>query len=260
MARVYGITLPAGIEVIYSKTLKMYDVRVHCNIGKNRRFTTRKQRYALRDFSKLLSVAYRWSFLSDPQKAAWNTAADEVGLIGYALFTQDTIYRIMNGLAGVATPSIYHQYLVGHIELSGAANNCTITQHHVTAITLPATLKISYKTYLTADGADPYAKLVLRYIRYWGGKNIYEEEEINIPLSHAWDRQTANISVPQGVIGEWDIRLELNDVQGDIWFDNVILEYGGDIESWDPFCENINNFWVPTDVPSGATVESIYPT
>ena len=165
----------------------------------------------------------------------------------------------MNGLVASSNPSIYHQYLVGHISLGGSAKNCTVTQHHVTAISLPGVMKISYKTDLVADGLDPYCKCILRYIRYSGGQNIYDEQEINIPLSHDWDRQTLNIEVPEGIIGEWDIRLELCDVQGDFWFDNVMLEYSADIQSWDPFCENVKKYWVDTDVPAGVTLESIYP-
>ena len=91
MVRVYGITIPAGIEVIYNKTLKMYDISVHCNIGKNRRFMTRRMRLNLRDWSKLTGVANAWHALSGAEQAAWYTAADAQGTNGYSLYTQDKI-------------------------------------------------------------------------------------------------------------------------------------------------------------------------
>jgi len=259
MPRVYGITIPAGVEVIYNKTLKMYDFRVHCNIGKNRRFMPRSRKLRLRSFTKLYQVANAWHSLSGAQKDAWYSAADSVGLRGYSLWTQDKIYRLINNIVGNATPSIYHQYKVGKIDIGGVATNTEIRQHHVTPISLPADFKISYKGDLTASGGSPSVKAILRTLRYSGGQNIVEDHEIDLTLSQAWETLELNIPVKQGIMAEWDIIIKLIDVTGELLFDNVFVEFDGEVKTFDPFCSDVTDNWQKTDVPAGVSFESIYP-
>lgn len=259
MARVYGITLPAGLEVVYNKTLKMYDISVNCNIGKNRRFMTRTRLLNLREFSKLTDVAYAWHALSEEEKAAWYSAADAQGTNGYSLWTQDKIYRLQNSIPGNATPSIYHQYLVGHIKHDGLAIASEFTQYHNHGYVRPATLKISYKSDLVAAGPDPYAILRLRTMSYYTGKNIYVNEDINLNLSQGWTTANETIGVKSGVIGNFRLILKLNDVLGDLYFDNIFFEYGGQNESNDPFCDDVRKYWYEKTQPEGCDFESIYP-
>lgn len=258
MPRVYGITIPAGLEIIYNKTLKMYDISVFCNIGKNRRFMTRRQKYNLREFSKLFSVAYVWSAFNQTQKDAWYTAGDVSGVNGYALWTQDKIYRLMNSLGGNATPSVYHQYKVGHIEVGSPANSAKLTESHITPLVLPTTVKISYKTDLSADGGSPYAKLIFKSLRFFSGRNIEETQEIVFDLVGGWKTEEISITTKEGILGGWSVSLELNDVIGDLYFDNLNIEFSGTIQNEDPFCDSFPKYWAQDDVGSGVTVESIY--
>jgi len=260
MARVYGITLPAGIEVIYSKTLKMYDVRVHCNIGKNRRFLSRSMKINLRDFSKFLAVAQAWENLTQEVRDNWYLAADEQGTNGYSLWTQDKIYRLMNNIPFNATPSIYHQFRIGHIELAGAANSCKYEQFFNRPFALPTSLKINYKGALVADGGAPSAKLRFESMVYKGGKNIIEQEDIDLTLDQAWTQATLNVGAKVGTIANFKLQLILNDVQGDLYFDNVFLEFDGEVQTRDPFCDDVSSNWAIIDEPAGVTMESIYPT
>ena len=118
MALVMGITLPAGVDIIYNKTLKMYDISVMCNVGKNPRFFPRSKKLTLREVTYLYQIAFAWAQLSEEIKAQWNQAADVLGWHGYNLYVQYKSYRLKNGIGGDATPSIYHQYLVGHLNIS----------------------------------------------------------------------------------------------------------------------------------------------
>ncbi len=258
MARVYGITIPAGLEIIYNRTLKMYDISVFCNIGKNRRFLTRRRRYNLKQFTKLFSVAYAWSALAQAVKDAWYTAGGASGINGYSLYTQDRIYRIMNSIAGSATPSIYHQYKIGHIKIDSPANSAKLTERHITAVILPSDLKISYRSNLAADGANPYAKIIFKTLRFYSGKNIEEEHEISLDLIHAWETKDLNIPGKDGIMGNWSISIVLNDVTGDLYFDNINLEFSGTIQNRDPFCDFFPKYWTQDDVGAGVDVESIY--
>jgi len=258
MARVYGITIMPGLEIIFNKTLKMYDFAVFCNIGKNRRFTTRKRKWFLRNITKLFLNATRWAALDQAEQDAWYTAGDTIGLNGYSLFTQDTVYRLMNSLVGSATPSIYHTYKIGHIKIESLANSAQLTESHITPLTLPVDLKISYRSNLSSDGANPYAKIIFKTLRFYSGRNIEETHEISLDLIHGWETKNLNIPVKDGIMGNWSIIIKLNDVTGNLYFDNILVEFLGTIQNRDPFCEHFPKYWRKDDVGDGVTVESIY--
>lgn len=259
MPRVYGITLPAGIEIIFSKTLKMYDIRVHCNIGKNRRFMSRSMKIRLRDFSKLTAVASAWHDLGEAVQNEWYAAANAQGTNGYSLWTQDKIYRLMNSIAGNASASLFHQFKVGHIELVGAANNCKFEQFFNRPFVLSTTYQVNYKADLVADGPDPYAIFRFESMVYKGGENVIEQEDIELNLSQAWEQKDIIIGPKNGAIANFKLQIILNDVQGDLYFDNVFLEFDGTVQNRDPFCDDVFSNWAKITKPIGTTFESVYP-
>ncbi|MDD5353165.1 MAG: hypothetical protein PHS93_08410 [Candidatus Omnitrophica bacterium] len=260
MALVMGITLPAGLEIIYNKTLRMYDISVFCNVGKNPRFFPRKRKLELREISYLFAIAQAWANFTDEQKTAWKTAGDVIGEHGYNLYVQDKSYRIKHLIGGDATPSIYHQYLIGHLNLSGAATSALIVQYNKHRLYWPCSFKISFKSNLSASGPDPYARLKLIWTRYYTGQNIEETETIEIPLSQAWTTETKDITIQPGSKGRWRLEIELNDVQGDLYFDNPWVEYRGQVNTNDAYCDDVVKWWEGVNLPVGATLETIYPT
>jgi len=255
-----GITLPPGIEVIYNRTLRMYDISVLCNVGKAPRFFPRARDQNMRDITYLFAIAQVWSGFTEQQKLDWKSAGEIVGQAGYNLFVQDKAYRIKNDIGGNATPSIHHQYLVGHIKIEAPANSASIIQYNSRRIFFPATFGISYKTDLTADGGDPYAKLRFTWTRYTNGLNVEAVQEISIPLNNVWDTQELAITELEGIKGQWKVELVLNDVTGDIWFDNIMVTYGGEIKNNDPYCVDVETWWEILDAGEGVTFETIYPT
>jgi hypothetical protein len=259
MALLMGITIPAGLDIIYNKTLKMYDISVLCNVGKNPRWFPRAKLVTLREVTYLFNIAYAWSFFSVEEKAAWTAAADIIGQHGYNLFVQDKSYRIKNAIGGNATPSIYHQYLVGHLNVQNPANEALIAQYNAFRVNFPASFELCFKTDLTADGADPYARLKFTWTRYTSGQNIENVETIEFPLSQAWTKETKNITQLGGIRGKWRLELELHDVTGDIWFDNVIVLYSSEIKTSDPYCEDVVRWWKGVSLPAGVTLETVYP-
>ena len=259
MALIMGITIPAGIEIIYNKTLKMYDISVMCNVGKNPRFFPRSKKYSLRQVTYLFTIAYAWSFFSDSLKNDWNFAANVTGQHGYNLYVQDKSYRIKNVIGSSANPSLYHQYLVGHIKIEAPADSAKIVQYNSTRVDFPASFELCYHTKLVASGADPYVKLKFIWTRYYQGQNIENEEVINLPLISGWDKSKQWITQQTGIRGKWRIELEINDCTGDIWFDNVFPMYGGEIKVNDPFCADVVKWWEKKDMGSGTTLETVYP-
>ena len=260
MALVMGITLPAGVDIIYNKTLKMYDISVMCNVGKNPRFFPRSKKLTLREVTYLYQIAFAWAQLSEEIKAQWNQAADVLGWHGYNLYVQDKSYRLKNGIGGDATPSIHHQYLVGHLNISAPASSALIAQYNSRRVNFPATFGLSFKTDLAASGPQPSARFKFTWTRYYVGENIESTEVIELPLVSGWTNEIKSITQYKGIRGRWRVELELVDVTGDIWFDNVEVLYSGEVKINDPFCDDVVKWWKGESLPEGVTFETIYPT
>ena len=259
MALLMGITLPAGWEIIYNKTLRMYDISVMCNVGKNPQFFPRSRFHTLKEITYLYDIAYQWANLTTTQKDGWRLAGDVIGQHNFNLFTQDTSYRKKNGIGGIATPSIHHQYTVGHIKIESPANSAKIAQYNYRKIIFPAQFGISYRSNLTSAGANPYCRYKITYLRYTSGKTIEQTQTIEIPLVSAWNTQNENVVDAGDRKGKWFIEIELNDVIGDLWFDNVIVEYDGEIKINDSYCLDVVNYFKGENLPAGTTLETVYP-
>ena len=100
---------------------------------------------------------YLGGFGGNGLQLAWSAAGAECDLNGWRLFVRDTCYRIKNDIAGVATPSLLHQDLVGNLKVVDPANEIKIGQYH------PAFYWVSHKVY--------------------GKKNMYEPVKVTEPLS-----------------------------------------------------------------------------
>jgi hypothetical protein len=259
MALLMGITLPAGIEIIYNKTIRMYDISVLCNVGVNPQFFPRAKFYKLKEITYLYQCAYAWNLMSADTKAEWNFASNVIGQHSYNLYVQDKSYRIKNGLAGDATPSIYHQFTVGHVKIEAPATSALIAFYNKTRVNFPASFELSYKTNLTASGDSPSVKFKFIWTRYTGGQNIESTETINIPLVQGWNKQKNWVTQYSGIRGKWRIELELTDVQGDIWFDNIMVLYSGEIKNNDPYCLDVTKWYQNVNPGTGITFETVYP-
>lgn len=304
MPLLMGITLPAGIEIVYNKAIRMYDISFFCNVGKNPQFFPRSKFYTLREITYLYQIAYIWSTFSEAQKTAWATAAEVMGQHGYNLYVQDKSYRLKHGIAGEATPSIYHQFTVGHIYIPAPASQAEIVQHNNRRVNFPANFELCYKTNLTRDEHyylmandghllteagdelvyDSYdlmandgvllqetgdklllfthesAKAKFTWTRYYQGQNIESVETIDLGLVQAWTHETKDITYYKGTRGKWRIEIDLENVIGEMWFDNIWAFYSSEIKLNDPFCMDVVNWWKALNLSQGATLDTIYPT
>lgn len=260
MALLMGITIPAGMEIIYNKTLRMYDISVLCNVGKNPIWFPRSQKILLKNITYLYDIAYRWASLTQDVKDEWNYAANIIGNQRYSLFVQDTSYRKKNGIAGIAIPSIYHQYLVGHINIAAPATSAKIVQYNYHKIYFPASFELCYHTNLTAAGPDPKAKITLTWNNYVSGDTIERPEIIEMPMISGWDKNSKQITSYSGSKGKWRIEIELTDVTGDLWFDNIFVNYNGALNINDPYCLDVVKWWKGENIGPGVTFETVYPT
>ncbi len=299
-----GITLPAGIDIIYNKAIRMYDISFFCNVGKNPQFFPRSKFYTLKEITYLYQIAYIWNNLSQATKDAWKEAGDVIGQHGYNLFVEDKSYRLKHGIAGEAIPSNFHQFTVGHINIVAPANKAEIVQYNSRRVNFPANFELCYKTNLTRDehyylmADDGYmltesgdrlvfdsydlmtetgellqetgdkillathesAKATFTWTRYYQGQNIESTEIIDLGLSQEWIRKTQDITYYKGTRGKWRIEITLENVIGDLWFDNVWAFYSGEIKINDPFCYDVVKWWKVLSMPDGAVFGTLYPT
>lgn len=252
---------------------------------------SRKRKTGVSQRSLLPEIAVSWAGLSGAQKTAWSDAGAECNLNGYRLFTQDFCARRINDLAGLATPSLFHQSWVGQIHIGAPATEVKLVQIHPRSyyikqkvygkksmynpvvvtedLTLPFDLSLNYKSNLTAEGANPYAKFYAEFWYSYQGVNLLHNLEIPLDLVSNWKYATATLSVLKSIVVRYDLHIHLHDLRGDLYFDNIKAEHGG--QNWvrDPFCKDIDQsftrnyyqipkHWAPEIMPEGADFESIY--
>lgn len=243
--------------------------------------------------SLLPQVRELWAGLSSGEQAAWASAGAAQGYSGWQLFVQDTCYRIKFGIAGLATPSDLHGYKVGQIIMASPADNFRLEQVHPVEyfqmvkvpgtksqrepvavreqLTLPLTVGLSYRTNLTSNGPNPYAKFYAEVTRSYQSLDLVEEVGFNIPLSSTWDRETATLSEVVGVARWYALYIELNDVLGTIEFDILQATHSGTNFARDFRCTNISSgfsdynyqlpaSWAADSPEAGVTFGSVYPS
>lgn len=250
-----------------------------------------KTKKGLSQRSLLPDTSAAWATLSDAQKLAWSAAGVYCNLNGYRLFTQDYCARRVNGLAGVATPSLFHQSWIGQLHIEAPATEAKLVQIHPRSyyikqkvygkksmynpvlvtedLTLPFDLSLNYSSNLTASGADPYAKIYAEFWYSYQGVNLYKTLEIPLDLITDWKFATITLSSLLSIVVRYDLHIHLHDLRGDLYFDNIKAEHGG--QNWvrDPFCKDVNQgftnnyyqipkHWAAEIFPAGCVLESVY--
>ena len=252
--------------------------------------------------SLLPSVAASWNALTTLEKLAWNAAGRVAGfnptqknpnatIAGYRLFVQDQCLRLEYGLPGVSTPSLFAQYKVGHIQISPPATLISLIQMHPNAywikkkvvgsksmyesvkvtefLSIPLTIQLNYKSDLVACGPNPYAKFYAKIWYSYQGIDRYYNLNIDLDLQSDWKAASAIQTAAINQLVGYDLYITLNDVQGDLYFDDLKSTHDG--QNWvrDPNCNDINETltkiwyqipkaWAALELPVGASYNSIY--
>jgi hypothetical protein len=290
--RITTLNIPADLKEKYYGVLAALERFYFPRLSRKPKLLSRARIEALENITYMFYAGDLWQAKSPSDKQAWKDAAAKCGLSGWQLYLKDKVYRVMNNIPGDAVPSIYHQYFVGHIKIEAPANEILITQKHpytwwewykvagkkkmyskqkiTERLSFPFKIALSRKTNLTSVGALPYCYLLAKITHFYDGKVFYTEYPVDMPLVSDWGYQEVIISAPGGYVGTYELQIRLNDVQGEIWFDNIIAEHAGTNFARDPYCDditreffdewfNVARNWEPTNVPAGALYESIYP-
>lgn len=233
-----------------------------------------------------------WAGYSDAQKLAWKTAAGYCSLTNWRLFVKDKCYRVVNDIAGEATPNNFHQALVGELSIEAPADELKIIQPHPYTyfiskkvsgtksqyapiainekLVLPLQIGLSYKSNLAVTEAGGFAKFYAVVRRLYQGVNIDTILEINIDLVADWKTVTATLSSVIGQYTSYNLYFHLYKVRGTLLVDNIKAVHSAQNWARDPACNDIHQdftrafyqvpaHWAAVTIPDGSFFESVYP-
>jgi hypothetical protein len=291
MAKTSYVDIPSGDIDLFYKYLQSGDRFTYSRIRKKSVLLSEAKKLDLAGRSMLSVVGATWKTLTTEQQTNWKLAAAKMSMTGYRLFVQDQCARLKAGLAGTATPSLLHQSFVGQLHIEAPSTELKIVQYHPASyfirqkvpktksqyqpilvseqLFLPLKIGLNYKSNLIAAGPNPYAKFYA-YIHYlYQGRDLYHTLNIDLSLIGGW--QTVETSIASLVTHavHYDLYIDLHDVRGDVFIDNVISEHSGVNWCRDPYCKDINQgftsafyqvpkHWTGLIAPDGAEFESVY--
>lgn len=291
MAKTSYQLIPPEFDLLYKKALQSGD-RFQIPIVKRKRlFISRRRKKGLSQKSLIPSLSLVWKSFDQSVRDSWDLAGDVCNLTGWRLFLKDTALRLQNDLTGYASPDLSFQALVGRFHIESPASSLKVAQLHpknywvqrkvrgtrsqyepvliTESFDIPLTIKISYKTDLVSVGAEPRARFYAIISSHYQGRIIEKNVDINFNLQSGWVSSSATISEVVGLVRGYSAFIELSDVSGDLWIDNVELEHSGHNWARDPFCNDVNQsftkaffqipkHWAPVDVGEGVYFESEY--
>jgi len=138
-------------------------------------------------------------------------------------------------------------------------------------LSLPLKIALSFKTNLSSAGPSPSAKFYARILYLYQGQNLYDDLEITLPLSSDWQRQEITRTSLTTSVVMYSLYIQLKDVRGEVYFDNVVAEHSGQNWARDIYCKKIEQsftrgfyqvpkHWAPEILPEGAGYQSVYQT
>lgn len=292
MATVGGLEVPEELFKLFMQLVRVADDKRYGAVAQNGHLLSREQKIKIKTRSLLPQIRDYWIALSEPERDAWVNAASYSKYTGWNLFVQDTAYRIKYGLVGLATPNIHHQYKVGKIEINAPASGAVIVQYHPNTywkrkkirgtkalyedvkitekLILPLTIGLDYAADLTPVSPVAFAKF--KAVIYSSYQGITLAHEISVPLNfeQTWVRADVTSSGIIGAVRDYNLYIELNDLRGSLYFDNIRAEHTNTNFARDFRCNDVNNSlstvnyqieksWEEEYLPTGAAYDSIYP-
>lgn len=291
MAKISFLDLPVGFEDDFKKALAPGDRFTYSSIktSANRISRYRKKAMLAKNLIPLISPV--WQGLTQGERDAWNEAGLHSNTSGWILFLRDKSARVANDIEGYASPENLYQVRVGNIFLEGDATNALIAQIHPNEyyvqrkkkgtasqleqvkitenFALPLNIEISYKTDMASVAENSFAKFYVRVFSSYQGRDIETDLTLNFGLSDNWTRITNSLNSVLGLVRSYIMYIEVYGVQGNLWFDNIVVEHSGHNWARDPFCYRIHQdftkqfyqipkHWSAVELPEGAFYQSIY--
>lgn len=233
-----------------------------------------------------------WRELTTEQKEVWRDAAAFSFINGWQLFISDNAQRIKNSLTLGVAPSDLWQVRGGRISIESPASSIKLSQNHpldylvtrkirgtpwkeemVTvreSFGLPIELQIRYKSDLTPTGDTQIARYYAEIWSSYQGVDTMTPVSIDFDPESDWQLDTVSFSDLRGIIVGYTLYIEIVGYTGSLMYDNLRVYHSGQNWARDPRCDNVSRvfnkqfaqvepFWIPLDLPSGATFETVYP-
>lgn len=119
-----------------------------------------------------------------------------------------------------------------------------------------------------AGGA--YARFAADVWTSYQGEDVFQRYSLNFSPTADWTELTRTIDGLRGILIGYTLYLEISGYRGELLFDNIESVHGGTNWARDPRCDDISKefkkafaivppFWVPVDLPEGASFSSQYP-
>lgn len=291
MAKTSYIDILPELESEYFKGLTPGDRFTFARVRRKNTLLSKKRKKGISQRSLLPEISVIWATLTQEQKDAWGTAGALSNMNGWRLFIQDYCARRVNDLPDIATPSNLHQSWVGQLQISAPAINAKLIQIHphfyyvkrkVTGtksmynpvlvnedISLPFKLGFNYKSDLTSTGPGSFAKFYAHFSYSYQGQNLSHDLEIPLDYITDWKSVDTTLNSLESIVVRYDMYIEIYNMQGDLYFDNVVAEHSGQNWARDPVCKDINQgftrnyyqipkHWSAISAPEGVIFETIY--
>ena len=292
MAKSGYLTLSSLEEEAYFAFLRPGDRFISPRVNRKVELMSQRRKKGVSQRSLLPLCSEIWAGYTDEQKLAWKTAAGYCNMTNWRLFVRDKCYRVINDIAGEATPNNYHQALVGELSIEAPADELKIFQPHpyvyyiskkVTGtksmyepflvqekLALPLQIGLSYKSDLAVTEAGGYAKFYAIVRRLYQGNNIDTVLEINLDLEADWKTATATLTSLLGQYTSYSLYFHLYHVTGTLLVDNIKAVHSSQNWARDLSCQDIHQdftrafyqvpaHWSALVIPDGSFFESVYP-
>ena len=292
MALTTFILVPAELEEAYWGGLQAGDRFTLTRIRVKSIIQSRQKIAGLTKQSYLPKCSEWWDSFTEQQKQDWKNTDFHSQKHGWRHFLADQCKRIKYGIEGTATPSEYHNAFVGKIQIEAPASEIKLIQAHpykywiskkvsgkkemyepveiTEAFYLPLKIGLSIRSNLISAGAGSFAKFYARILHFYQGQNLYDNLEINIPLSSDWTRLENTVSSLIGKVISYNLYIHLYNVQGELLFDHAEATHTSQNWARDIFCKKVEQSftrmfylvpknWAPITLPEGADYQSIYP-
>lgn len=219
MATTRFITISGVPAERYWKELQTGDAFVWNTIRRKVGFMSRKSRVGLTQRSLLPTISGMWAILTDSKKLEWKAAGALCGLTGWRLYVQDTCARIINEIAGVIEPSLFHQSWVGQLHIGTPATELKIIQLHPRSywvaqkivgkksmyepvvvpedFALPFTISLNYRAEMLPQDVAPKAQFRAEVWSSYQGQDIINELIVEIAFFSDCELGVASLGVSE---------------------------------------------------------------
>lgn len=264
MAQVENFNPDPDVEDLMIKGVKILDRYGSVKIQKKRTIYSRSDIEELESMSVMAQIAQLWEAQSSAKKNAWNNAATYCGLTGYQLFQQDTAFRLLNGIPGIATPNVNYQYKVLILD-TGPYNEdfstyCGVFEQHYPVYSIRQKIEGKKNSYRWVEieenpsgtftvgwsiynnfiecGASPYFEISLWCYGKKGGVDASDHKTWSIPFVQSWNIFSDTFTPDLDTIEQYGFYIEHEDLEGYYLIDNLVIEHSGQNWAFDPHCNN----------------------